>query len=243
MNELDFAENIIEEPEIDFEPFYNQHFIETDASGNIIRGWSDAFAPATENAICINEQGGYQFRLWPEGEENPNLFTMDGIPLYKWDGQQVIARDEVEIEAERAPSLVDVQAFKLTELSAACNQAIIAGCDVELSAASGHISLTAEDQINLTAALNAVEQGAATYPYHLDGQLCKAFSAEDIRLLAKNAANYKLYHTTYYNHLAAWVRRCETLAEVQAINYGVELPIDLTDNMAEILGGVEKNAV
>ena len=38
MNELDFAENIIEEPEIAFEPFYNQHFIETDASGNIIRG-------------------------------------------------------------------------------------------------------------------------------------------------------------------------------------------------------------
>ena len=105
MNKLDFAENIIdeiEEPEIDFEPFYNQHFIETDASGNIIRGWSDAFAPATENAICINEQGGYQFRLWPEGEENPSLFTMDGIPLYKWDGQQVIARDEVEIEADRA---------------------------------------------------------------------------------------------------------------------------------------------
>lgn len=105
MNELDFAENIIEEieePEIAFEPFYNQHFIETDASGNIIRGWSDAFALATENAICINEQGGYQFRLLPEGEENPGLFTMDGIPLYKWDGQQVIARDEVEIEADRA---------------------------------------------------------------------------------------------------------------------------------------------
>lgn len=102
MNELDFAETIIEEPEIDFKPFYNQHFIEVDEQNRIVKGWSGAFAPATENAICINKQGGYQFRLWPEGEENPNLFTMDGIPLYKWDGQQVIARDETEIEADRA---------------------------------------------------------------------------------------------------------------------------------------------
>ena len=132
-----------------------------------------------------------------------------------------------------------VQSAKLAELSAACSQAIIAGCDVELSAASGHICLTAEDQINLTAALNAVEQGAAGYPYHLDGQLCAVFSAADIRLLAQAAASHKLYHTTYYNHLAAWVRRSETTEEVQAITYGTELPEDLAANMANILGGVE----
>ena len=136
-------------------------------------------------------------------------------------------------------ALEAVQSAKLAELSAACSQAIIAGCDVELSAASGHISLTAEDQINLTAALNAVEQGAAGYPYHLDGQLCAIFSAIDIRLLAQAAASHKLYHTTYYNHLAAWVRRSETTEEVQAITYGTELPEDLAANMANILGGVE----
>ena len=136
-------------------------------------------------------------------------------------------------------ALEAVQSAKLAELSAACSQSIIAGCDVELSAASGHISLTAEDQINLTAALNAVEQGAAGYPYHLDGQLCAVFSAADIRQLAQAAASHKLYHTTYYNHLAAWVRRSETTEEVQAITYGTELPEDLAANMANILGGVE----
>ena len=136
-------------------------------------------------------------------------------------------------------ALEAVQSAKLAELSAACSQAIIAGCDVELSAASGHISLTAEDQINLTAALNAVEQGAAGYPYHLDGQLCAVFSAADIRQLAQAAASHKLYHTTYYNHLAAWVRRRETTEEVQAITYGTALPEDLAVNMANILGGVE----
>lgn len=136
-------------------------------------------------------------------------------------------------------ALEAVQSAKLAELSAACSQAIIAGCDVELSAASGNISLTAEDQINLTAALNAVKQGAAGYPYHLDGQLCAVFSAADIRQLAQAAASHKLYHTTYYNHLAAWVRCSETAEEVQAITYGTALPEDLAANMANILGGVE----
>ena len=244
MNELDFADAIIEEAEIDFEPFYNQHFIEVDEQNRIVKGWSDAFAPATENSIVINEQGGYQFRLFPDGEENPSLYTWDMVPLYKWDGEQVVARGEDEIEADREArkpivTLAEVQSAKLAELSTACSQAIIAGCDVELSAASGHISLTAEDQINLTAALNAVEQGAAGYPYHLDGQLCAIFSAIDIRLLAQAAASHKLYHTTYYNHLAAWVRRSETTEEVQAITYGTELPEDLAANMANILGGVE----
>ena len=149
--------------------------------------------------------------------------------------------DIVSIRSQ-AQILAAVRSEKLRELSVACNQAIIAGCDVELSAASGHISLTAEDQINLTAALGALEQGADCYPYHLDGQLCAVFSEADIRLLAQTAASHKLYHTTYYNHLAAWVRRCEDIAEVQAIIYGAELPEDLAANMQMILEGVQ-NAV
>ena len=123
MNELDFEETIIEEPEIDLEPFYNQHYIEIDESGNIIKGWSNAFAPVTENAICINEHGGYQFRLWPDGEENPNLFTMEGIPLCKWNGEQVIARDEAEIEADRAaipkPPIVPTYEERLAAMESA----------------------------------------------------------------------------------------------------------------------------
>jgi len=242
MNELDFVETTIEEQTIEFEPFYNRHYIKVDENGNITAGCSDAFKPDTEDAICINEQGGYQFRLWPDGEENPNLYTWDMVPLYKWDGEKVVARTEAEIEADRAArnvlSLPEVQTAKLAELSAACSKAIVAGCDVELSGVSGHISLTAEDQINLTAALNAVENGAEGYPYHLDGQLCVVFSAGDIRLLAQAAATHKLYHTTYYNHLAEWVRRCETMEEVQEITYGAELPEDLAANMQMILEGV-----
>lgn len=84
--------------------FYNRHYITTDAQGCIVSGWSDGPHPDrdTTNAICINNQGGYQFRLFPSGEENPPLYTMDGIPLYRWDGESVQERTEDDIAADRA---------------------------------------------------------------------------------------------------------------------------------------------
>ena len=218
--------------------FYNKHYITTDAQGRITSGWSDGPHPdrETSGAICINEQGGYQFRLFPGGEENPLLYTVDGIPLYRWDGESAVPRTAEEIEADRVPSLEAVQAQKLAQLSAACSAAITAGCDVELpDGSAGHISLTAEDQINLTNARAAVEAGARAYPYHLDGELCALYPAEDILAMGEQAAAHKLYHTTYYNHLAAWVRRCGTAEEAENITYGAELPEDLAENMAVIL--------
>lgn len=84
--------------------FYNKHYIITRADGAIIAAWSDGPHPEkdTASAICINDKGGYQFRLYHDGEENPPLYDMDGIPLYKWDGEQVVPRTEEEIEADRA---------------------------------------------------------------------------------------------------------------------------------------------
>lgn len=82
---------------------YNKHYIRTDAQGNITDGWSNGPHPErdTTGAVCISEHGRYQFRLTPNGEENPPLYTMDGIPLYRWDGEAVVRRTEEEIEADR----------------------------------------------------------------------------------------------------------------------------------------------
>lgn len=84
--------------------YHNKHYIIIDARGRITSGWSDGphRERDTANAICINDQGGYQFRLSPGGEENPPLYTVDGIPLYRWDGTQALPRTEDEIDADRA---------------------------------------------------------------------------------------------------------------------------------------------
>jgi len=86
------------------EPFCNKHYIITDARGRITDGWSNGPFPDRDatDAICIEEQGGYQFRLFPGGEENPALYTEDGVPLYRWDGETVISRTAEEIQADLA---------------------------------------------------------------------------------------------------------------------------------------------
>lgn len=84
--------------------FYNHHYITIDAESRVASGWSDGPQPerGIADAILLTDKGGYQFRLCPGGEENPPLHTMDGIPLYKWDGQQILPRTEEEIETDRA---------------------------------------------------------------------------------------------------------------------------------------------
>ena len=227
----------------DMKPPYNRHYIAVDERGRITEGWSDGPHPGRDisGAICIDGEGGYQFRLFPGGEENPPLSAQDGVLLYRWDGEEVLPRTEHELMEDRMaliPDLLEaVKDEKLVQLSAACNAAIVAGCGVELpDGSAGHISLTAEDQINLTNAHAAVAAGAQAYPYHLDGGLCELYPAGAVQAMARAATAHKLYHTTYYNHLAAWVRRCKSVEEVSAITYGAALPEDLEEHMEAILG-------
>lgn len=101
------------------EEFYNKHYISVDEHGRIVEGFSDAFHQPSDNDICINEQGSYQFRLFPGGEENPFLFEEHGIPLYKYDGS-VADRSAEEIAADIAalpePEVTPSTEDRVTEL-------------------------------------------------------------------------------------------------------------------------------
>lgn len=122
---------------------YNKHYITAQNDGTIIDGWSDGPHPEkdTAGAICINEQGGYQFWLYPGGVENPPIFDEDGIPLYKWDGSQITPRTEAEIEADRAaipappPSAQEQLRAEVDRLAAA--QVETTNISAQLSVAAG----------------------------------------------------------------------------------------------------------
>ena len=83
---------------------FNKHYISMDDRNRITDGWSNGPHPEkdTEGAACIDDKGGYQFRLFPDGEENPSLWTVDGIPLYKYEDGEVKNRTAEEIGADRA---------------------------------------------------------------------------------------------------------------------------------------------
>ena len=83
--------------------FYNKHYITLDERGRIVKGFSDAFRDPSDADICIDEQGGYQFRLFQNGEENPFLFDRNyNIPLYKYENGEVVKRTGEEIAADIA---------------------------------------------------------------------------------------------------------------------------------------------
>ena len=92
-------ETTMPEPTLEFEPAYNRHYIAVDEQGRIVDGWSDGPHPGrdTSGAICIDGEGGYQFRLLPGGEENPPLSAEDGVPLYRWDGETAVPRTMEEL--------------------------------------------------------------------------------------------------------------------------------------------------
>lgn len=139
-------------------------------------------------------------------------------------------------EAAQPNPLDSASEAKVAEMSAACNAAIVAGMDVETTQGTEHFSLQETDQINLTAAYNAVSSGAAGYPYHADGQLCRMFSAAEIQAISAASIAHKLYHTTLCNHLMTWARRAETVEELNGITYTADnLPEDLAANMAAVL--------
>ena len=139
-----------------------------------------------------------------------------------------------EAEHPDPVSLEEKRAAKHAEISAASEAAIKAGMDVETTQGTEHFSLEETDQINLKTATDDVKAGAAFYPYHADGELCRIFTAAEINAIGEASKAHKLYHTTYCNHLFDWIRRADA-AELAAITYGAELPDDLAAHMQEIL--------
>lgn len=176
-------------------------------------------------------------------EENPqyNQITATKEMEYSDENYQLALSEAYnqQVQIEDVPDtrpLFQIKSDKEAELSAICHSVITEGIDVETTKGTEHFSLQETDQINLTTALSSVKAGAAVYPYHADGQLCRMFTADEIKKIAETAISYTLYHKTLCNHLLAWVRRSETPEEIGTITYSADnLPDDLAANMESIL--------
>lgn len=111
------------------EEIFSHHYIEVDASGRILSGWSDGPCPGKDisGAVLLREDGGYQFRLFPGGEENPVLLDEYGASLYRYENGEVRLSSEDEIASQKEeilasltplpPSLEEVNAMAIAELS------------------------------------------------------------------------------------------------------------------------------
>lgn len=76
----------------------NKHYIRIE-SGNIAKGFSDAFEQPQEGDICINENGGRHFEI--DGVINPPQVD-GGVYRYKFVDGTIVLKTLAEIEAEKA---------------------------------------------------------------------------------------------------------------------------------------------
>ena len=87
---------------MDFE-MKSKVYIQTDDQGRILRCEGGYTTPADlTDWTYIDEGTGDRYNLCQSNYFPGGLYTMDGIPRYRWDGTQAVERTEEELEADRA---------------------------------------------------------------------------------------------------------------------------------------------
>ena len=143
------------------------------------------------------------------------------------------AIDEVE---ELTVEFVKTQ--KISELSKVCNRAIENGFDVELSDNEvHHFSLTLADQMNISTLSAEVDAGLEFIPYHADGELCKYFTVEDVMEIINGAIAHKTFNVTWFNSLKAYVNSMDDIADISAVEYRTEIPLEFQSEVLRTLLG------
>ena len=78
-------------------------YIQTDDRGRILRCEGGYTTPADLTGwIEIDEGTGDKYNLCQSHYFDGGLYTMDGIPRYRWDGSEAVLRTEEELEEDRA---------------------------------------------------------------------------------------------------------------------------------------------
>lgn len=162
---------------------------------------------------------------------------------------QAIQHDEVIIDEEdtewpnynEEPLIPDdgtidfVRQSKLSEMSYECRKAIENGVDIEVKGEKRHFSFTTQDQLNLMS-LSTMAQTSDIIPYHADGEQCIYYTAAEINTIIAAMNNHKIYHTTYYNALKAYINSLETIEEISAITYGTPIPDEYKTEVLKVIG-------
>jgi 5,10-methylene-tetrahydrofolate dehydrogenase/methenyl tetrahydrofolate cyclohydrolase len=84
--------------------------------------------------------------------------------------------------------------------------------------------------------LSTMAQTSDIIPYHADGEQCIYYTAAEINEIIAAMNNHKIYHTTYYNALKAYINSLETIEEISAITYGTPIPDEYKTEVLKVIG-------
>ena len=98
---------------MDFEMPKSHVYIKTDEQNRIVRCEGEYSLPSDLSGWILIDEGAPcdKRNLAQSMYFDGGLYTMDGIPRYRWDGTQAVERTEEELEADRAniPELAPTQ--------------------------------------------------------------------------------------------------------------------------------------
>lgn len=154
--------------------------------------------------------------------------------LYKEvDGGFILSNDgSVYVEPEPEPepyipTLEEVQEEKVLAMNAAKEQAILMGVDITLSnGMTKHFPLTDSDQKELLGLQSKILAGEEKIQWHTsdESEHCEFYSNADMAIITKTALEYITWHKTYFRDLRIYIRSLSDKEEVEAIDYGVNIP-------------------
>lgn len=177
--------------------------------------------------LAISEE---EYNMYIEAIKN-NEAIEESIP----EEEQVQEITSVELNANDAASIEFIRDSKIKEMSATCRKTIENGFDITLSDNEvHHFSLDTQDQLNLIT-LSSMAETQEMIPYHADNELCKFYSAAEIKAIVDGAAAHKTYHTTYYNALKNYINSLNTIEEINAITYGTPIPEEYKSDVLRML--------
>lgn len=202
--------------------YISRVYVKIDDKGRIIRIEGGYTTPADLTGwVQIDEGTGDRYNLAQTHYLEKTLYTQDGVPCYKLADGKPVERTAEEIAADRLPS---VRAAKETELSNACNAAIVSGLDMKLpGGTTEHFDYSERDQINMKEMFDAVLMGATMYPYQSEDGSCRTYTAEEIITIYPALAGNKTAHLTYYHQLKDYIGTLDTVEEIDAVTYGQPL--------------------
>lgn len=122
-------------------------------------------------------------------------------------------------------SIAIIKQHTLDKMRTSCADAIDDGFDVVLS--DGHVhhfALSPSDYLNMIALNTMKHTFVDGVPYRADGEDMKVYSYEDFDAILAGAARCRSQHYLYCQNLCAYVNTLETLAELQGVSYGMNVP-------------------
>lgn len=175
-----------------------------------------------QEQVYIQHNG---FVLVTEDEESENGYSITP-DTDKWEAWK----------AEQPAPTETVKEAKIEELSVACNNAIDAGTQVQLSDGSTEsFTYGLVDQSNVSEMFNAVLLGATEYPYHANDDDCRMYSAQDIVAIYATLSAFKTGQTTYHNQLKRYTKALTSQEEIEVVTYGQELTGEYLDKYNELM--------